>query len=114
MLVTPFGRSIKRLRIEAGLTVRDLAAAVGKSAAYIAKIVVRGVIPNAHLVREIAIALGANSTELLDLAKEVRIANAARDVDRRYANALTTTSAIGDEALNLSGRGTGKMAPIVS
>ena len=45
MIVTPFARRVKRLRTERGLTIRDMAAALGKSGAYLAKIEVQGEIP---------------------------------------------------------------------
>lgn len=114
MLVTPLGRRIKRLRIDAGLTVRDLAKRVGKSAAYIAKIEVRGVAPTADLVRQIAHALGADSAELLELARQVRIANAAQGVHKRYADRSSATPLIGNQDSDLVTTGARKLAPIIS
>ena len=65
MNVTPFARKIKQLRAERGLTVRDLASAIGKSVAYIAKIEVQGEIPTPELVCTIAQVLETSSVELL-------------------------------------------------
>lgn len=85
MIVTPFARRVKRLRTERGLTVRDLAAALGKSAAYLAKIEVQGEIPTPELTCEIARVLEAESIQLLGLAKEARLLSARRDIEREYA-----------------------------
>lgn len=88
MIVTSFGREIKRLRAERGLTIRELAARVEKSVAYLAKIEVEGEIPAPELIFELARILGGNPTEMLVLAKDARIAGIARQIDREYAIAL--------------------------
>jgi chromosome partitioning protein len=88
MIVTAFGREVKRLRSERGLTIRDLAAALGKSVAYLAKIEVQGEIPSPEFTTDIARALDADPAELLRLAKDARISNMAREIDREYQRAI--------------------------
>jgi len=73
MIVGPFAREVKRLRSERGLTIRDLASALGKSVDYLAKIEVQGEIPTPELTCEIARLLEASPIVLLRLAKEARI-----------------------------------------
>ncbi len=65
MQVTLFAREVKRRRAERGMTVRDLAAHLGKSVAYVGKIEVEGEIPTADLTFEIARILGASPASLL-------------------------------------------------
>ena len=109
MFVTPFAREMKRLRSERGLTIRELASALGKSVAYLAKIEVQGEIPTPEFTCELALALGANPPDLLRLAKEARIASVAREIEREY------TRAIADQALSGHKRkGTDNMATVVS
>src|ERR1051326_5990938 len=88
MLVTPFARRVKGRRAAQGLTVRDLAAALGKSVAYIAKIETQGVIPTPELTCEIARVLNADAVELLELAKAARLTSLSRDVERDYNRAI--------------------------
>jgi chromosome partitioning protein len=116
MLVTPFAREVKRLRSERGLTVRGLAAALGKSAAYLAKIEVQGEIPGPQFTCEIARSLGVSPVHLLKLAKESRISNLEREVNREYAPAfLMNAGAEQDEASEQNEvKGDQKMATVVS
>lgn len=93
MVVTQLGREIKRLRAEAALTVRDLAAAVGKSVAYIAKIEVEGEVPTPELTTTIARALGAEPAVLLSMAKEARIAATSREIEREFSHAIASSAA---------------------
>ncbi len=90
MLVTAFAREVKRLRAERGLTVRDLAAALGKSPAYLAKVEVQGEIPTPEFTFQIARALAADPIQLLELAKQARLSGMAREVDRDYGRAVAT------------------------
>jgi chromosome partitioning protein len=84
MRVTEFARRIKRLRAEAGVSVRDLAAEIGTSPAYIAKIEVQAEIPSPELTVKIAGALNVESRDLLRLAKEARVVSATRQIERQY------------------------------
>ena len=102
MIVTAFARRVKRLRTEQGITIRGLAAALGKSVAYLAKIEVQGEIPTPELTCEIARVLGADPIQLLELAKEARLMSATRDIEREYARvtadrASAETSDLGTE-----------------
>lgn len=116
MIVTPFARLIKRLRAERDLTIRDLASALRKSVAYLAKIEVQGEIPTPQLIWEMARILGANPAELLRLAKEARISSIAREIDREHSLAITTH--IQSQRRRLPEltveKGTDKMATVVS
>jgi chromosome partitioning protein len=85
MIVTPFARRVKQLRSERSLTVRELASALGKSAAYLAKIETQGEIPTPDLTRELARVLDADPGQLIELAKAARLANATREIDREYS-----------------------------
>jgi chromosome partitioning protein len=88
MIVTPFARQLKRLRSERNLSVRDLAAALGKSVAYVAKIETQGEIPSPELTCEIARVLDTSPVDLLELAKAARLASVSRGIDREYARAI--------------------------
>ena len=90
MIVTPIARRLKRLRTERRVTIRDLAAALGKSAAYLAKIEVQGEIPTPELTSAIARVLETDPLQLLELAKETRLSNVTRDIEREYAQAITS------------------------
>jgi chromosome partitioning protein len=110
MIVTPFGREIKRLRSERGLTIRDLAATLRKSLAYLAKIEVEGAIPSPDLICEIARVLGASPAEMLRIAKESRLASASREIDREYALAMVRQN----DQENMNKKGIENMATVVS
>lgn len=116
MIVTPFAREIKRLRNECGLSVRDLAAALGKSVAYLAKIEVQGEVPTPELTLEIARVLRTNPVDLLKLAKEARLADFTREINRDYTHAITVEALLeGNERVAQSkSRGAQKMATVVS
>lgn len=88
MIVTPFAREVKRLRADRGLTIRDLAAKLGKSVAYLAKIEIQGEVPRPEFTVEIARALQVEPAVLLRLAKEARLSNIAADIHREYKQAL--------------------------
>jgi chromosome partitioning protein len=116
MIVTPFGREIKRLRAERGFTIRDLASALGKSVAYLAKIEVQGEIPTPELICEMARTLDASTAEMLRLAKEARMASVAREIDREYTLARAMCSQIERGGLigHPNKKGAEKMATVVS
>lgn len=116
MLITPFARELKRLRAECNLTIRSLADAVGKSAAYLAKIEVQGEVPNPQLTCDIAEALGCSPLRLLGLAKESRIWKLEREVNREYASIMAANrpeEKIAEPKQN-GVRGEHKMATVVS
>ena len=84
MLVTPFGRELKRLRAEHGLTVRDFSARLEKSVGYIGKMEAQGEVPNLALVAKIAQVFGHDPQPLLALARESRIFQAERNIRLKY------------------------------
>src|ERR1700735_1187567 len=94
MRVTPFGRELKRLRAERGLTIRSLGQQLGKSIAYLGKVEAQGESPNAELIRKIAKVLEQEPTTLLALAKESLLSRAQQQIDVRYGN--VRFSAAGD------------------
>src|SRR5208337_2465600 len=116
MIVTPFARRVKRLRTERGLTIRDLAAALGKSVAYLAKIEVQGEIPTPDLTCEIARVLDASPIQLLELAKEARLTSVTRDIEREYARAIASRVSWGsnDSMNDQSERGAHEMTKVLS
>lgn len=85
MIVTELGREIKRLRAERGITVRQLASLLDKSAAYVAKIEVGGEIPSPMLIGEISKALDVDAACLLGLARESLLVSYGQKVGREYA-----------------------------
>src|SRR5208337_3179862 len=97
MIVTPFARRVKRLRTERGLTVRDLAAKLGKSVAYLAKIEVQGEIPSPDFTCELARALEIEPAVLLRWAKEARLSSIASDINREYTAALLANPEVAPE-----------------
>lgn len=116
MIVTPFARRVKRLRTERGLTIRDLAAAVGKSVAYLAKIEVQGEIPTPELTCEIARVLNADPIQLLELAKEARLVSATRDIEREYARVVVdrASAETSDSGSERDGKGAQEMTKVLS
>jgi chromosome partitioning protein len=116
MIVTPFAREVKRLRAERGLTIRDLASALCKSVAYLAKIEIQGEIPTPELTCEIARALDASPAHLLQLAKETRMASIARDINREYTQAMLAQADPEQHHAveQLDEKGAHKMATVVS
>jgi len=112
MRVTPFGRELKRLRAEHGLTVRELSDRLGKSVGYVGKIEVQGEVPNATLIRKIAIVFGADPTQLFEFAKRSVLAQASREIELRYSS-VKGTRGRGSEAPS-EGEGERRMAVAVS
>jgi chromosome partitioning protein len=115
MIVTPFARRVKQLRTERGLTIRDLATALGKSVAYLAKIEVQGEIPTPELTYEIARVLQAHPIQLLELAKETRVTSVTRDIEREYARVIEHALAdASNSAKDQNQRGENEMAKVLS
>src|SRR5260370_39940600 len=88
MIVTRFAREVKRLRGERGFTIRALAAKLGKSVAFLAKIEVQGEIPSPDFTCELARALEIEPAVLLRLAKESRLSSIAAEINREYTEAI--------------------------
>src|SRR4051812_21906074 len=87
--VTEFGQEMKRQRVDAGLTVRELADAVGRSVAYIAKIETGGEIPSPDFICLVAESLSQDPNALLRIAKQTRLARLEREIDLRQTAALS-------------------------
>lgn len=113
MIVTSFAREVKRLRSERGLTIRDLAAQLGKSVAYLAKIEVQGEVPTPEFIFDMARVLGADPVELLRSAKQARISNMAREIDRQFERAIIEHSRPDPTDVRSEG-GRDEMATVVS
>jgi len=114
MRVTPFAREVKRLRSEQRLTVRQLAAELGKSFSYIGKIEAGGEIPTPDLILKMAEVLRADFAELFDTARESLLSAYTREVANEYRYNNTS----GDQLSNLSipntKEGEKNMATVVS
>lgn len=83
------GTRLKELRLAKGLSVRDAATLVGKSAGYISQIEVRGEIPTCELLLVISDKYGADFEELLKLAKKEQVRRAVQEIDAKHESALT-------------------------
>ncbi len=110
MIVTRFAREVKRLRADRGLTIRDLAAKLGKSVAYLAKIEVQGEIPSPEFTVELARALEIEPAVLLRLAKEARLSSMASDINREYTVAMRSHP----EGIEDDDKGAATMATVAS
>src|SRR5205809_1094747 len=80
---------MKRQRMDAGLTVRELAEAVGRSVAYIAKIETGGEIPSPDFICLVAASLSQDPVALLRIAKETKLARLEREIELRETAALS-------------------------
>jgi ribosome-binding protein aMBF1 (putative translation factor) len=87
-LSNPFGSYIKELRSERGVTVRQLADMVRKTAGYISRIEVRGEIPSAELICELADALRVPPQALMDKATKQVLQRTKQALGDRYETAL--------------------------
>lgn len=80
---------IRRLRSSKGLSVRDLAKRIGKTAGYISRIEARGEIPTPELLIEIAEVLDGDGEQLLNLARGDEIKEVQAEIQSRYESALS-------------------------
>ena len=83
------GQRLKELRTEKGLSVRDAAEKLGKSAGYISRIEVRGEIPSPEFLVVIATQYGVDLDELLTLSKTDQLTRTGLEIDARNETALT-------------------------
>lgn len=119
MRVTPFGREVKRLRADHGLTVRDLAKRLNKSIAYVGKIESQGEVPSPEVIRALAIIFGEHVGSLLDLAKQSLLFGYESQVQRKYSMANVTVpgeSGATSSATNIEGKGAimGKVVSLIN
>jgi chromosome partitioning protein len=92
MRVTAFGREVKRLRAEHRLSVRDLAARLRKSVAYIGKIESQGEVPSPEIISQLAAVFAADVEWLLTLAKQSLLSGYEREIERKYSVATLAQS----------------------
>jgi transcriptional regulator with XRE-family HTH domain len=83
------GRRLRRIRDEAGLSVRQLAEKAGVSPGYISRIEARNEIPSPEMLCKLAGILDAAPEELLVMAKEGQLQKVASDIAARHRSALT-------------------------
>jgi len=93
---------------------RDLAAKLGKSVAYLAKIEVQGEIPAPGFTCELARALEVEPAVLLRLAKEARLSSMASEIDRQYSQAMLSHPEAAATRDPKDEQGEQKMATVVS
>ncbi len=79
---------IRRLRSLKGMSVRQLATVLGKTAGYISRIEARGEIPTPELLVQIANTLGGSGERLLELARADEMIEAKSEIEQRYNSAL--------------------------
>ena len=82
------GKEIRRLRDEAGLSVRELAARVGKSPGYISRLEVRDEIPSPRLICELAMLFDSDPERLLRLAKSDQLKKSETEIEEKQSHAL--------------------------
>jgi transcriptional regulator with XRE-family HTH domain len=86
--VNTFGQRIKALRQDRDLSVRELAALLGKTGGYVSRIETQSEIPSPDLIIQLAVALKVAPTELLDLARSSVLEQTRAKVTERHAEAL--------------------------
>src|SRR5262245_2880566 len=114
MQVTPFGREVKRLRAESGLTVRDLAQRLDKSVAYVGKIESQGEVPSPEVIHHLAVIFDVDVESLIDLAKEALFSDFERDIERKYAVTASLAPKSGGGNLKLKGVNMAKIISLIN
>ena len=71
--MSALAQRLRQLREQRGVTVRQFADEIQKSAGYVSRIEARGEIPSPELLCVIADAYGVGAEELLNLAKRCRL-----------------------------------------
>lgn len=71
------------------LSVREFAAAIGKSPGYVSRIEVRGELPSPMLICEISEVLKLDAEELLTLAKASQLRKTEEQIKERHSSALS-------------------------
>ena len=82
------GKRLKKLRNDAGLSVRALAEKLGVTPGYISRVEARSEVPSAEFLCKLAAFFGVRPEELLDLAKQVQLKKVAGDIAARHESAL--------------------------
>lgn len=84
-----FGEKVLSLRKENGWTVKEFITKLGGdlSPAYVTKVEVHGEIPSPELICKIAEIFGIKEQELLDAAKECKVQQYEKSLEKRYQQA---------------------------
>jgi len=83
-----FGDKIRELRRKKGWSVYDLADRIKSSPGYVSKIEARSEIPSPDMIITLSEILGANTEELIVIAKEQKAQELTENVSRKYDKAL--------------------------
>lgn len=86
--MTALSKKLRKLREDAGFSVRGLAEKLRKTPGYISRIEGRDEIPSPELLCELALLYGIAAEELLDLAKKGQLERAANEIDAKHESAL--------------------------
>lgn len=79
---------LRALREDAGLSVRQAAAELGKSPGYISRIEGRGEVPSTKLLCEMSVLYEIEVEELLDLAKVAQLEATKSQIEAKQSEAL--------------------------
>jgi transcriptional regulator with XRE-family HTH domain len=79
---------LKKLREDAGFTLRDAASKLRKSPGYLSRIEGRGEVPSAELLCEMARIYGVDAEELLELAKKTLLEQTRIGIEEKQGEAL--------------------------
>lgn len=80
-------RTLRELRIRRGMTVREVAEAIAKTAGYVSRIE-RNEIPSPALLCRLATLYDCPPYRLFDLARDEHLSRARRTLETRFADAL--------------------------
>lgn len=86
--VATIADTIRNRRHELGLTVRELAAQIHKSAGYVSQLETRGVLPSPATICALATALRLDTEQFLATARAEELKAAAERIDTRHDEAL--------------------------
>ena len=95
-----FAQKIRELRNAKDWSVYDLAGRIEKTPGYISKIEARGEIPSPEMIIKLASVLGADTEQLLDVAKKEKGEKLKRNVERKYDEAFTLYRKKGKKGIN--------------
>ena len=85
---SPLGNLLRKLRGEAGYSVREAALALEKSPGYLSRVEARGEMPSAELICEMAKLYGADEGELLEIAKLQQLKTLESQIEERHTRTL--------------------------
>lgn len=85
---SPLGKRLRELRKRSGLSVREMAARLGKSPGYVSRIEARGDVPSAELLCNIAEVHEVKAERLLELAKRSQLERLELELEAKYAGVL--------------------------